>query len=97
MTLWGVRSGKYGERENLALENNLAVIGWDELPDLSKIDRREDLRTLLQSIYPDDKPKTLMNWESQIWPFLKVMAKGEPIVMPLKMRSAFAIGRVRPL
>jgi hypothetical protein len=32
MTLWGIRSGKYGERETFALENNLAVVGWDELP-----------------------------------------------------------------
>ncbi|RYG89131.1 MAG: restriction endonuclease [Alphaproteobacteria bacterium] len=35
-----------------------------------------------------------MNWESQIWPFHSVMAIGEPIVMPLKHRSAFAIGRI---
>ena len=37
MTLWLVRAGKHGEREELALENDIAVIGWDELPDLSGI------------------------------------------------------------
>lgn len=37
MTLWGIRSGKYGEREALALENNVALIGWEELPDLTGI------------------------------------------------------------
>lgn len=94
MTLWGIRSGKYGERENFALENSLAVIGWEDLPDLSGITERDQLKQLLEATYPDEKRKTLMNWESQIWPFCKVMAVGEPIVMPLKHRSAFAIGRI---
>ena len=37
MTVWLVRDGKYGEREMLALEQALSVIGWEELPDLSKV------------------------------------------------------------
>jgi restriction system protein len=94
VTLWGIRSGKYGEREAFALEKNLAVIGWEDLPDLSRIQDREQLKALLEETYPDEKRKTLLNWESQIWPFIKGMAKGDPIVMPLKHRSAFAIGRV---
>jgi len=94
MTLWGIRSGKYGEREDLAIENNVALIGWEELQDLTSISTREELRALLDATYPDEKRKTLLNWESQIWPFLNVMAVGDPIVMPLKKRSAFAIGRV---
>ncbi len=49
---------------------------------------------MLAASYPDGKAKTLMNWESQIWPFLRVMSPGDPIVMPLKMRSAFAVGRI---
>lgn len=68
MTLWGVRSGKYGERENLALEGAFAVIGWDELPDLSKVADRSALRALLFETYPEEKPKTITNWESQVWP-----------------------------
>jgi restriction system protein len=94
MPLWGVRSGKYGEREALALDRGLAVIGWDELPDLTGVESRDQLRALLLTTYPDDKPKTLSNWESQIWPFVRVMSKGEPIVLPLKQRSGFALGRI---
>lgn len=94
MTLWGIRSGKYGERETFALENNLAVIGWEAMPDFSTVKDREQLRELLEITYPDEKRKTLMNWESQLWPFYKGMTIGEPIVMPLKHRSAFAIGRI---
>ncbi len=95
MPLWGVRSGKYGEREALALDEGLAVIGWEELPDLSTVKSRDQLRSLLQATYVGEKPKTLSNWESQIWPFLAVMEKGDPIVLPLKKRSGFALGRIK--
>jgi len=94
MTLWMVRSGRYGEREDFALENKVAVIGWNELPDLSKIETREQLRALLEKTYPDDKPKTHINWESQIWPFLHGMELGDLIAMPLKSRSAIAFGKI---
>ncbi|PKL66076.1 MAG: restriction endonuclease [Methanomicrobiales archaeon HGW-Methanomicrobiales-3] len=94
MTLWMVRSGRYGEREEFALENKVAVIGWNELPDLSKIETREQLRALLEKTFPDDKPKTHINWESQIWPFLHGMETGDLIAMPLKGRSAIAFGKI---
>lgn len=94
MTLWLVRSGKYGETEALALDNGLAVIGWNSLPDMSSLKGREDLRSALEATYPDEKGKTLSNWESQLWPFARMMAKNDIVVMPLKTRSAIAIGRV---
>lgn len=94
MTLWLVRSGKYGERESLALESGLAVIGWDNLTDLSSFRTREDLAAALAATYPDEKGKTLTNWESQLWPFAQMMAEGDTVVMPLKTRAAIAIGRV---
>ena len=39
MALWLVRAGKRGEQEEFALNNRVAVIGWDDLPDLSQIGR----------------------------------------------------------
>ena len=94
MTLWLVRSGKYGERESLALDKGVAVIGWDDLPDLSSLKTRESLYAALESTNPDEKGKTLSNWESQLWPFGHMMAKGDLVVMPLKSRAAIAIGRI---
>lgn len=94
MTLWVVRSGKYGERESLALDNGLAVIGWDNLSDLSALSTREALYAALETVFPDEKGKTLSNWESQLWPFAHMMAKGDLVVMPLKTRAAIAIGKV---
>jgi restriction system protein len=34
MTTWLVRAGRTGDREDLALEKNIAVVGWDDIPDL---------------------------------------------------------------
>lgn len=92
--MWLVRAGKAGEREKLALETGTSVIGWEELPDLTPCTTREGLRALLKATYPDQKPKTLMNWESQVWPFRETVAVGDLVVLPLKTRSDIAFGRV---
>lgn len=101
MTLWVVRAGKYGEREQLALSEKLVVIGWQELSDLSPVSGdRKALAMLLRDTYPDDKPKTVLNWESQIWPFISSDPKadrikiGDTVGLPLKKRPTIAIGRV---
>ena len=67
--MWLVRAGKHWEREELALENHIAVIGWDELPDISGIADRSELTSLIEETYPDASLKTRMNWGSQVWPF----------------------------
>lgn len=95
MTMWLVRAGKVGEREKLALETSTAIIGWKELPDLSPCTTRDALRALMQSVYPDQKPKILMNWESQVWPFRETISVGDLIVLPLKTRADIAVGRIK--
>ena len=94
MALWVVRAGRRGEREDLALEQGLVVIGWEELSDLSSIQSREQLLALLESTYPDEKKKTLLNWQSQIWPFLHGIEAGDLVALPLKSRSAIALGDI---
>lgn len=94
MTLWLVRAGKYGERENFDLDNNVAVVGWDDMPDLSKFNSREDLLKCLTEIYPDEKQKTLKNWEGMLWRYSREIDRGDLIALPLKNRSAIVIGEV---
>jgi restriction system protein len=88
-----VRAGRTGEREDLALSNGLAVIGWDELPDMSSVGSREDVENLLNEYHPDAKPKTLVNWASQVWSFVGRIKPGDLVVLPIKTRSAIAVGR----
>jgi len=94
MTVWLVRAGVHGEREDLALENGLAVIGWSELPDLSLINSREELDSLLRETLPESKRKSIPNWVAQLWAFSARIEVGDLVALPLKARSAIAIGRV---
>lgn len=94
MTMWLIRAGRAGEREKVALENKVAVVGWEELPDLTSCTTREALAQLLVATYPDDKPNTLRNWESQIWPVRETIKVGDLVVLPLKTRSDIVVGRV---
>lgn len=94
MAVWLVRAGGNGERENFALENKVAVIGWDKMPDMSALTTREALLSKLDEVYPEVKPKTRLNWRSQIWPFIAGIQKGDLVALPLKHRPAIAFGKV---
>lgn len=94
MRAWLVRAGKYGNRESLALEQGLVVVGWDELSDLSGIETRDDLTAALQAAYPDGGRKRLLNWQAQLWAFVHSISVGDLVVLPLKGHPSVAIGRV---
>jgi len=94
MTFWLVRAGRYGEREQFAIEQNLAVIGWEELLDLSELKTRDELTDLLADTYPDEKKRALSNWEAQLWAFSKRMHVGDLVAMPLKHRAIIKFGYV---
>jgi restriction system protein len=92
MSVWLVRAGRNGEREDFALENSVAVIGWDELPDLAQVKSREKLAELIQQSYPDQRKMAVANYVGQVWAFRGRIEKGDLIVLPLKIRSMIAIG-----
>ena len=94
MTLWLVRAGRYGEREQTALEKNLAIVGWEDMPDLSKFTTRHALSDLLYDKYPNEKKNALKNWESQLWSFSKSIQTGDLVAMPLKHRRVVMFGVV---
>lgn len=94
MALWLVRAGRFGDRESLALEQGRVLIGWEEMPDLANIAERSELTALLAQVYPDEKPKTRENWESQLWSFIKGIQPNDLVALPLKSRAMIALGRV---
>jgi len=94
MALWKVQAGKYGEQIDVALQNDLVTIGWDELRDLSGIRSREGLEDLYKRVYPDAPLKTAYNQIGQIWAFRDRIAVNDYVVLPLKNRSAIAVGTV---
>ena len=99
MTLWVVRSGRMGEREALALANNIVAVGWEALGESLEAvrDDRAALATRLQSTYADENPKAVQNWKSQLWPFIAEqggMVPGDLVGMPGKGKSTIEIGEI---
>jgi len=94
MSVWLVRAGSYGERETLALEQSLSVVGWEEMPDLTPIRSQEALADLIRETYPDAGKGRVSNWTGQLWSFRERIQKGDLVVLPLKKQSAIAIGTI---
>jgi restriction system protein len=94
MAVWGVRAGRHGESESYAIDNNVVVIGWDELGDVGMCDAREQIAELIRDAYTDVKPTTLPIWTGEVWAFKDRIKEGDIVVLPLKTRSALAIGRI---
>lgn len=93
MAVWLVRAGRFGAYDALALERGYAVLGWEELPDLRQVKTRAELEDLCRKTYPEAKANTIYNWVGQLWAFFDRIQIGDLIVLPLKSRSAIAIGR----
>src|SRR5687768_7951867 len=94
MAIWLVRAGKSGAHENYALENKVAVIGWADAGNLSDVATKPDLLVRLEQSFPENKHKTLLNWQSQVWPFLREIKVGDIVAMPMKHRPTVAFGKV---
>jgi restriction system protein len=94
LSVWLIRGGKHGEREETDLNNNVAAIGWVEMPDMSSINSKEELKDLYMKTYPDKKKMAAANHIGQLWTLLKRIKIGDLIVMPSKLRASIAIGKV---
>ncbi len=94
MTTWLVRAGRTGDREDLALEKGIAVLGWDEMPDLAKLKARDELEAAYRRYAPDATTGRVSNHVGQLWAFSHRMQQGDLVVLPLKRRSAIAVGEV---
>lgn len=93
MSLWLVRAGRFGEQEQGALEHDVVTMGWNELPDLSEFNTKEELEELYVSTYGTTRKRKLANAVGQIWRFVREIQEGDLVALPLKTQSAIAIGR----
>lgn len=94
MAIWMVRAGARGERQDYALENDVVVAGWEEMPDLRAFKTREELREAILRVYPDIKRQKAFNWTAQLWAFLARIEAGDLAVLPLKGLDSIAAGQV---
>jgi len=95
MTLWLIRAGSRGEHEQKFLDEGRVYVAWEGLDvDLSLLADRQDLIRVLEERFPDEKAKALVNWSSQVWPFVKDMAQGDWVVMPSMLQSGLYFGEL---
>lgn len=95
MSIWLIRAGSHGEYEQKFIQENRVYVTWEGLDvDLSKLPNRAALSEVMEQRYPDTKPKAIMNWVSQVWPFAHDIKKGDLVVVPLKTQPVVYIGEV---
>ena len=95
MAVWLVRTGAHGEYEQKYIQENRVYVTWQQLNvDLSKMTDRHELVEAMEDRYMDSKPKTILNWVSQVWPFAHEMQKGDMVVVPLKTQPAIQFGEI---
>lgn len=91
---WVVRAGLKGEAESSNLSLGRASIGWFDVPDMTAITKREQVREIVDRLYPDASPQSRAGTTGQLWAFRGSIADGDLIVMPLVTRPGLiALGR----
>jgi restriction system protein len=88
------RAGKKGEDEEYALENGLAIIGFQEVPSLQGAKDYAAVVKLVRDARPGAKSRAIGNRSSQLWAFVLAIEQGDIVVLPRKLTSQVAIGRV---
>lgn len=93
-TAWVIRSGRYGERDEWAIENSFSGGGWREVPDLTGAASRADIESIVDDVYAQDSPGARTNATSQLWALRGRIAAGDLMAMPMKTTREIALGRV---
>jgi len=89
------RAGRNGEDEDVALESNLAIIGFNEIPSLEEARDYDAVAKIVGDALPQSKPRAIGNFAGQLWSFSCAMEEGDIVVLPRKLTSQIAIGRVK--
>ena len=89
-----VRAGSEGQDEDYVLDNNIAVIGYRDIPSLETAKSYEDIFKIITTAKPDVKPRAAGNYAGQLWNFAIAMKEEDIVVLPRKLTSQVALGKV---
>lgn len=92
MAVWVIRGGRYGEREEEALGNNVLTIGFGYAENLQDSQAVEDVVKEIQRDNPNATPRQISSWSRQLWSFRARIENGDLVVMPRKGQPYIAIG-----
>ncbi|WP_274307973.1 restriction endonuclease [Solibacillus daqui] len=95
MSIWLFRAGSAGEFEDKFLKDERVYLTWNDLNvDLREFQAQSDLRDFLIDHYELAKPKTAVNWASQIFPIIAKMQKGDWVILPSKRSRTIHFGEI---
>ena len=95
MAVWLIRGGSHGEYEAKFIQDSRVYVTWDDLDlDLSRLSERSELVAAMTQRYPEAKPKGILNWASQVWPFAHEIRVGDLVILPLKSQRAIQVGKI---
>ncbi|RPH36968.1 MAG: hypothetical protein EHM90_00660 [Chloroflexi bacterium] len=95
MTLWVVKGGRGGIREERFLARSVIGIGWGELGDLSRYPDRDTLRAAYRGSHPGRSESHVNTQVAQMWAFARRMQVGDPVVVPFLGGPEIALGEIR--
>ncbi len=91
---WVVRAGSKGEAEASNLQLGRASIGWSDVPDMTLFTSREQVRGVVDKLYPDKSRPSRAATTGQLWAFRSLISLGDIVVMPLVTHPGMiAVGR----
>ena len=88
------RAGRSGEDEERVFEHNVAIVGFQEVPSLATATDYENVHEIVTGAFHDAKARAVGNFAGQLWAFAVAMKEGDLVVLPRKLTSQIAIGRV---
>ena len=94
LKLYLARAGGRGEDEDLAIEHNMAIINFRDIPSLEGAMDYDAIFKLVSDALPDQKLRRRINFARQLLAFAVSMNTGDLVVLPRKLTSQIAIGRV---
>ena len=89
-----VRAGQSGEDEDRVLEDNIAILGYLDVPSLASATDYKGVQEIVARTFPDAKRGAVGNFAGQLCAFAVAMKEGDLVVLPRKRTSQIAIGRV---
>jgi hypothetical protein len=94
--VWLIRAGRAGRYEELALDQEVSLIGWSELGDIDPGASRDDLKAAITQSYGEASAASLASQAGQIYRFVHDVAIDDLVVLPLMTAPGHvAVARVR--
>ena len=93
MTAWIIRGGRYGEREEEALDNGFLTIGFGIIKSLDNVQTPDEVADCLDLSGDETNPQVASR-VSQVWAFKDGIETGDIVAMPRKGQPVVAIGRI---